>query len=95
MRPQTIVPAAGSIPALLTCVYDVCAFYKGSVTSWIRTPHHNAEVKGVPTSKHQSGEACDVIYDGERPRLDAVQMFASHYGVKVVRESNHDHFETV
>lgn len=83
-----------SIPNLLGCVYNVCAFYKGSVTSWIRTPQHNAEVKGVSASKHLAGEACDVVYDGAPPRLDVLQAFCDRYGVKVVREASHDHLQT-
>lgn len=68
--------------------------YPCSVTSWFRSPTHNREVGGVARSKHQTGQAVDVVYDGVRPPLEDVEAACAPFAVRVVRESDHDHLQT-
>src|SRR2546423_878797 len=69
-------------------------FAEPRVTSWWRTPEHNRAVGGVPTSKHLTGDAIDVVYmDGDPPDLHALHDVAGRFDVKVIREMDHDHFQ--
>jgi hypothetical protein len=72
----------------------VCRTYAGSVTSWWRSPRRNLAKGGVHDSLHVSGEAADVVYDGEPPHVGDLEMVAAAYFVEVVREGDHDHFES-
>ena len=69
-----------------------CTKTRGSVTSWIRTARHNAEVGGKPESLHRFGLAIDVVYDDPVP-LAFAQAVANGLGLQVIRESNHDHIQ--
>lgn len=73
-----------------------CAWSRGSVTSWIRSPERNAEVGGVPTSKHLVGLAMDVGYaPNPKPPLTQAKARAKHLGLKLLREADHDHLQTL
>lgn len=88
----------GPIRALSVAWAIRANFPTASVSSWFRSVAHNADVGGVPTSKHQSGEAVDVTYDdGVFPPLSSIQYLAKFYGCKVIREidKNHDHIQTL
>jgi hypothetical protein len=52
-------------------VLDACIEYNGSITSWKRTALHNKAVGGVPTSKHITGFAFDIVCDKktDEPKL--------------------------
>lgn len=83
---------------LRSFVYDVCKAHGGSVTSWVRSVVHNANVGGVKNSKHLLGLAFDVVYDATPPDESALRSWAHSHGVKLVRETkagafSHDHFE--
>lgn len=61
------------------------------VTSWWRTPWHNAKVGGVEFSKHQIGLAFDVTPVTEKIASDIRKL-----GVrKVINECNHLHVEVI
>ena len=62
------------------------------VTSWVRSPEHNAAVGGLPNSKHLTGDAIDVVWT-PLPSRDAVAAFCARHGVRLVREHDHDHFQ--
>jgi hypothetical protein len=80
---------------VVMAVLPLCAMYGGSITSWYRTPTRNRMKGGVDNSKHLTGEAVDVAWDGPYPPLDALKRHCAAYGVQVVREPSHghDHFE--
>jgi hypothetical protein len=79
---------------LLEFVAWLCTTYQASITSWWRSPAHNAAVGGEAGSLHLIGGALDVVYDGQPPALEDVERVARSYLVKVVREGDHDHFQT-
>jgi len=40
-----------------------CRTYHASITSWHRTPSHNAKVGGAPKSQHLDFKAVDIVLD--------------------------------
>lgn len=71
----------------LGLVYRFLIAYNGmSVTSWWRSPWHNAEVGGVKASLHLLGLAWDVVpvTDGNAAKLAAL-------GLTVINEGDHLH----
>lgn len=74
----------------------LCTKHEGSVTSWGRTPKHNAELPGsVSNSKHLTWQAADVVWDDPASvNLAVLQGEAAQWGIQVVRESDHDHLQT-
>jgi hypothetical protein len=77
-------------------VLPLCDAFGGSVTSYFRTEAHNLQVGGVGSSRHVTGEAMDVLWEGGNwPDLATLQAWCLPYSVQVVREraKNHDHFE--
>jgi len=70
--------------------WNYCGTLGGSVTSWGRTPRHNAAVGGDPRSLHLDWRAVDVVYD-TMPPLDRAQDVARQLGLYVHREGDHDH----
>ena len=79
---------------LAECIDWVCRTYKGSVTSWWRSPERNTAKGGKPNSLHLHGLAVDVVYEGEPPPLVSLEAVALSYAVRVVREHDHDHFQS-
>jgi len=88
--------------ALLCNVLPLCASTGGTVTSWIRSAGRNARVGGCLHSKHLTGDAVDVVYDGPPPILDVVRSFFGPHA-RVLRETapgtnppvfSHDHIES-
>lgn len=75
-----------------TALIAFCYATRGSVTSWGRTEKRNAAVGGVPTSMHRQFLGADVVYD-EPIAVDFAQQTARRFGLKVVRESDHDHLQ--
>jgi copper chaperone CopZ len=71
-----------------------CAATRGSVTSWGRTPLHNAQVGGVADSAHLIWTGADVVYD--TTSLSDVQIrsaLAARLGLMLIAESDHDHMQ--
>lgn len=73
-------------------ISDYCFALKGSITSWGRTPKRNAAVGGVPNSYHLRFLGADVVYDAPITK-DHATARARKLGLKVVRESDHDHIQ--
>jgi hypothetical protein len=73
-------------------VVSYCLAVDASETSGFRTPTHNVNVGGVPTSPHLVGLGRDVVYD-ERPALGEAERIAASFGLRVVREGDHDHLQ--
>ena len=71
-----------------------CAWSRGSVTSWGRSPERNATVGGHPHSYHQVWLGMDVGYaPNPKPPLAAARRRAQQLKLKLVREGDHDHFQ--
>lgn len=70
----------------------ICTITRASVTSWIRTKKHNAEVGGKDTSLHLLGLAVDVVLDniGDGPLLEGL---CSRYGLHFLKETDHYHIQ--
>lgn len=66
----------------------------GSVTSWGRTVAHNKKVGGVATSRHLTFMAVDITYD-DKPELDQAVSRAARHGLRLIRESTHDHLQVI
>lgn len=73
-------------------VRSYCARLSGSISSYGRTPKHNAKVGGVSQSAHQFWLGADVLYDAP---VDAelARDTGRRLGLKVIRESDHDHLQ--
>ncbi|HEV8674025.1 MAG TPA: D-Ala-D-Ala carboxypeptidase family metallohydrolase [Methylomirabilota bacterium] len=78
--------------AFARAVRAYCAAARASVTSWGRTPQHNAAVGGVAQSPHLVWMAVDVVYDQQEP-VDFRQGLAHSLGLVVLREETHDHLQ--
>lgn len=63
-----------------------------SVTSWFRTPEHNASVGGSPSSLHLRGLAVDVV-PGDGVSRDALLAHAVRVGLHGVVEADHVHLQ--
>lgn len=69
-----------------------CQRFRGSVTSWIRTPARNRLVGGVPRSAHLVGLGADVVPESDEPS-DVRHRYAHELGLRLIVESNHDHLQ--
>ena len=73
-----------------------CAWSRGSVTSWGRSPERNARVGGHVNSLHQVWLAADVGYSpNPTPPLAKARKRASQLGMRLLRESDHDHLQAL
>jgi len=79
--------------ALAYCRWAAQAGFPVSMTSSLRSPARNAKVGGHVDSLHQLGLAVDLVYDLEAPALELAQQRASRLGCRLIRESDHDHFQ--
>lgn len=71
-----------------------CYHFRGSVSSWGRTPERNRTVGGVPLSAHQLWLAADVVYAPlPAPPVVVATAMAERLGVKLIREDDHDHLQ--
>lgn len=70
--------------------YDT--LYPFSVTSWKRTPTHNAAKDGVRYSGHKVWLAVDVIYD-DGVNLNGASEWAARLGLRRIAENDHDHLQ--
>lgn len=73
--------------ALTGAVYYLLIRAQGmSITSWWRSPWKNAEVGGVPNSRHLFGLAWDVV-----PVTTENEMRLRALGLTVINEGDHLH----
>jgi hypothetical protein len=100
MMVTQVPPDEVDIRPLIVAVLGACFKWRGSVTSWVRSPEHNMWVGGRPTSKHLQGRAIDVIWQQQWPErvpelaeIVAYVKDMSGGTVRVIREPTHDHFE--
>ncbi len=75
--------------------WELFATFQASVTSWRRTPAHNAGLEGaVPDSEHQTGTALDIVFDpGSEPAAGYFVAWCRERGVKAIKEADHWHLE--
>ena len=72
------------------------AWSRGSVTSWGRSPERNASVGGHLNSLHLSFLAADIGYaPNPTPPLAKARKRASQLGMRLIRESDHDHLQAL
>ena len=66
-----------------------------SVTSWGRSVAHNAGLAGsAGASEHLVWTAADVVWDaGSRPDAGLLDAAARSWGLKLLAEKDHDHFQ--
>ena len=79
-------------------VIAFCAWSRGSVTSWGRSPERNAAVGGHVHSLHLTFLAADIGYSpNPTPKLSQARKRASQLGMRLVRETNptHDHLQAL
>lgn len=73
-------------------IWKLSLLWKFSVTSWFRTPMHNAAVGGVPNSWHLTGLAVDVILDAEDETPQFI-MACENRGLVAIDEKSHIHVQ--
>lgn len=66
--------------------------YRGSVSSWGRTPAHNAAVGGHPESWHMLWLGMDVVLD-DMEKNEGFERDADLLGLEAVFEGDHYHLE--
>lgn len=66
--------------------------YKGSVTSWGRSPKRSVAVGGFDGDPHTWWLGVDMVYD-TGPNQPLVDILARSLGLKVIHENGHDHFQ--
>ena len=76
-------------------VNALCLACAGSWESVDRTPIHNANVGGAPSSWHVRGEAIDLIYDSHELLLQAARTAIRHgfQGIEVDTINYHLHLD--
>jgi len=78
------------------CLIAYCAWAGGSVTSWGRSPERNEAVGGHADSSHLVWLGADIGYwPNPEPDLEIAQRRARRLGMKLVRESDHDHLQAL
>lgn len=77
----------------LASVYRYCKQTSASVTSWYRTPAHNAAVGGIATSPHSEGFGVDVVYDFPGQGGGVRDALADELGLELIHEGDHDHIQ--
>lgn len=70
----------------------LCSKYRGSVSSWGRTPKHNKDVGGVENSIHMLWLGCDVVLD-EMSTNVKFEADAEFLGLKAIFEVDHYHLQ--
>lgn len=85
-------PTPGADPR--AAVDGVVAATGAHVTSGLRTPEHNAEVGGVPTSRHLSDQARDIVPPSNMTLAELGQRVRTQVpGAKVIVENDHVHVQ--
>lgn len=65
-----------------------------TVTSGYRTPEHNARVGGVPTSRHITGQAVDLVPRQGETMAQLYTRVGQVPGVRAINEGDHVHVQT-
>jgi hypothetical protein len=63
-----------------------------SVTSWLRSRKHNAQVGGVANSQHLAGVAVDVVLDDTNQTAEFIN-WAQQQHLQVIVEGDHLHVQ--
>lgn len=86
--------ATDNVGVFALLLEDLFRLFPFSVTSWWRSPAHNAKVGGQPSSKHLLGLAVDLVLD---PGVDRVQLIttARAWGLAVLDEGDHLHVQAL
>ena len=63
-----------------------------SVTSWIRSPERNADVGGLPTSKHLTGLGIDIVPEDPHQKNDLFALIKT-LGLHFLDEGDHIHIQ--
>ncbi len=87
-NPARIIDAITFFSAILQAALQLGL----SVTSWFRTPSHNAVVGKHPDSQHQIGTAADLVPDPGTDRAAVIAHF-QHLGYTVIDEGDHLHVQ--
>lgn len=61
-----------------------------SVTSWLRSRKHNAQVGGAANSQHLSGLAMDIVLDDTNQTAEFL-TWAQRQGLQTIMEGDHIH----
>jgi len=89
---------AAQVPALrasfLFAMYAILSHTQGSVTSWIRSPGHNAAHGGSTASLHLLGLALDVVFPTAATMARA-KLLAKAEGIHYLDERDHVHFQAM
>lgn len=89
-----VSPEAGQIDGSQIEQLALASVPGATVTSRQRTPQHNAEVGGVPNSRHITGDARDLVPPAGMPMAAfAATLKRAVPGVKVINEGDHVHLE--
>ena len=75
-------------------INTVCQMFDASVTSGIRSAHHNALVGGAENSRHVKGTAADIVLDEWSKKPECIKMLRT-LGITVLDETekkNHLHY---
>jgi hypothetical protein len=84
----------GAQMELLDAADQICRRFNASVTSWWRSPRHNAGLPGsVTNSQHMNGLAVDLVFDGVTPSRAELAPFLSRTMQDVRSEPGHVHLE--
>ena len=82
--------------AFAEALQSYCGWSGGSVTSYGRSAARNAYVGGAEESRHLLWLAADVIYyPNEEPNMGKAQRMARKLGIRVIREDDHDHIQSL
>jgi len=68
----------------------LCCKWRGSVSSWGRTPKHNKDVGGVDGSIHLLWLGLDVVLDEMKKNID-FEKDADRLGLVAIFEGDHYH----
>lgn len=90
--PELSTIEAARVSAFAVATIEMCRAHGASVTSWQRSPAHNARVGGRPDSFHLEGLAVDLVLE-DQTRMQALLADARSAGLEAVVEDDHVHVE--
>jgi uncharacterized protein YcbK (DUF882 family) len=85
-----------TVEEFVSIIQPIIHVHNGSVTSWIRSVKHNAEVGGAVNSRHILGLAVDVVLDEmTEDKKAAFMKDCRRYSLVPLDEGDHIHVQTV